>query len=164
MVNRTTSNQITIYPTIYLACSRHIAAAVAASDTTELPREQKLALLKQLRKALKQLHAQLQAGPQVRCPFEALGTLLAALKRVASLWLASQTWHSPAPKRIIELPLFAELLVLIQSIDGGQGVDTPQTSARQGPSDDDEAVLPVSIEQHMQICFGPMHNSLAVHS
>lgn len=44
----------------------YIAAAAAASDTADLPREQKLALLKQLRKALKQMHAQLQraeAGP-----------------------------------------------------------------------------------------------------
>ncbi|KAL3142940.1 hypothetical protein ABBQ38_003225 [Trebouxia sp. C0009 RCD-2024] len=34
--------------------------SLLASDTAELPREQKLALLKQLRKALKQMHAQLQ--------------------------------------------------------------------------------------------------------
>lgn len=49
------------------ACPLHTAAVIAASDTADLPREQKLALLKQLRKALKQMHAQLQqaeAGPR----------------------------------------------------------------------------------------------------
>lgn len=48
------------------ACHLHSAAFDAASDTADLPREQKLALLKQLRKALKQMNAQLQraeAGP-----------------------------------------------------------------------------------------------------
>ena len=55
------------------ACPLHTAAVIAASDTADLPREQKLALLKQLRKALKQMHAQLrqaEAGPHLQVQLE----------------------------------------------------------------------------------------------
>ena len=53
-------------PNLLLACFLHAAAVVAASDAADLPREQKLALLKRLRKAMKQMYAQLrraEAGP-----------------------------------------------------------------------------------------------------
>lgn len=58
-------------------------------------------------------------------------------------------------ERYLSSPLYAKLLVLVQRANCGQNVETPQTSAMAAPSEDDEAVLPVSNDrpQHMHTAF-----------
>ena len=67
----------------------------AESETHDLPREQKLALLKQLRKGLKLLHAQLlqaEAAPAMQVPSHKLVSCLAC----AALYAHScSSWQVP---------------------------------------------------------------------